>query len=100
MACAFLAAGDAGTDESDATACELLRPAAAVRVPRVAAVDDYVALLEVRRQAFDEPIDHGSRPHHEQNRPRAPQGGGQLLETVRADDCGSPRRPCEKLVHP
>ena len=47
---AFLAAGDAGADEQQALALEVLRAADGVREVRVAAVDDDVARLQVRQQ--------------------------------------------------
>ena len=54
---ALLTARDARADEEETLGLELVRPADRVGVVRVAAVDDDVALLEVRGQLVDEGVD-------------------------------------------
>ena len=60
----FFAAGDAGADEEQLLAFDVLRPPLGVRVVLVAAVDEHVALGQVRQELLDQVIDRLARLDH------------------------------------
>ena len=77
---AFLTTRNTRTDEKETLSLELLGAANRVWVVRVAAVDDDVALLEVRDELLDESVDSGTSLNEEDDLARALQLLAKLLD--------------------
>ena len=86
---AFLAAGDAGADEENALLGEVFGAAVGVGEERVAAVDDDVALLEMRHDLVDRLVDDVAGLDHEHDAARSLEHRAELRNGMRADDCGA-----------
>ena len=90
---ALLAAGDAGADVVEAAAGEFLAPPLGVEEPRIAAVDQDVARLQVRLQMRDGAVDGGAGRHHHQDAARPLQHRHQRLGRRRQLDVAARGRP-------
>ena len=76
----FFAAGDAGTDVQQPLRLNVFLAAVGVFEQRVAAVDDDVALVEVRDQLLDEVIDRLARLDQHHHAPRCFQLGDHFFD--------------------
>lgn len=85
----LLTTGHTGTNELEALGLELLASADRVRVVRVAAVDDNVALLEVRLELANKVVDSLAGLDEENDSAGLLELLAELLDRVSADDVGA-----------
>ena len=86
VARALLATGHARAHEADALLGERLGPTVRVRIVRVAAVDENVALLQQRQQGLDELVHGRAGLHQEHHPPGFLELAHELLRRVGAND--------------
>ena len=85
---ALLAAGHARADEEQAGRLDILGAPLGVGIERVAAIDDYVALGEQRRERLDQVVDGGARLHHHHDLAGWLERRDEVFQRVAADDIG------------
>ena len=86
---AFLASRNARADEQNALIGERLGASVGVRIVGVAAIDNDVALFEMRRQVGDHLVDGVAGLDHQHHAARLLQDLRQLLDGVRAHHLGA-----------
>ena len=82
----LFAAGNARADKEEALVLELFGAANSVRVMRVAAINDDVALLQMRFDGLDEVIDRRPGLDEQDNLSRRLQDGAELFDGFCADN--------------
>ena len=98
VARAFFAAGDAGADEENAFLGECFGAAVGIGEVRVAAVDDDVALFEVRQDGVDHLVDGVAGFDHQHDAARGLEQPAEFFDGMRADDIGAFRFIVEEVV--
>ena len=97
VAGARFAPRDSGTDEMDPGGAERRHAAGGVRKVAVAAIDDDVAGLEMRKQLRDDGVHRRPRLHHQEDPPWPGQGRRQCGDRVGPRDRGPGGRTGEVL---